>query len=185
MEFYEFKILSQVGLKDVMKNKIYTLPVLFVIVSLFQMNPALARSDNLIKSEIEVNFAATSELKNIPINVYVNQRLVVLSGKVRLLEQKLIAERIAWTTIGVSEVDNEIQVVPKIPLADAGIEKKIKMIIKSDPQFVAAELVVQVVKGEVYLSGSFLNLRDPSRLKHKVAEIEGVVDIKINVSFVS
>jgi len=38
---------------------------------------------------------------------------VVLTGKVRLYEQKLIADRIAWTTPGVFEVDNEIQVVSK------------------------------------------------------------------------
>lgn len=167
-----------------MKKKIYTLPVLFLIVALFQMNPALARSDDLIKSEIEAKFSETTALQNTSIKVYVDQRLVVLTGKVRLYEQKLIANRIAWTTMGVSEVDSEIQVVPKIPLADAGIEKKIKMLIKSDQQFLAAGIVVQVVNGEVFLSGSFINLRDPSRLKHKIAEIEGVVEIKMSATFV-
>ena len=167
-----------------MKKKIYTLPVLFLIVVLFQMNPALARSDDLIKSEIEAKFSETTALQNTSIKVYVDQRLVVLTGKVRLYEQKLIANRIAWTTMGVSEVDSEIQVVPKIPLADAGIEKKIKMLIKSDQQFLAAGIVVQVVNGEVFLSGSFINLRDPSRLKHKIAEIEGVVEIKMSATFV-
>jgi len=170
----------------IMKKKIYTLPVVFFIVALLQINPALARSDDHIKSEIEMSISTTTALQNnASIKVYVDQRLVVLSGKVRLYEQKLIADRNAWTTMGVSEVDSEIRVVPKIPLADAGIEKKIKMLIKSGSQFVTAGIAVQVVNGEVTLSGNFINLRGPSRLKHKVAEIEGVVNIKMNASFVS
>ena len=168
-----------------MKVKNNALPVLLFITTLIQTNAALARSDDLIKSEIEAKISETTALQNTPIKVDVEQKMVILSGQVRLLEQKLITERIAWTTMGVSEVDNEIQVVPKIPLADVGIEKKIKMIIKSDTQFVTAGIAVMVVDGEVVLSGSFINLRDPSRLKHKVAEIEGVVDIKMNASFVS
>ena len=173
------------GCVMIMNKKMYTLPVLFFIVALFQINSALAKSDDHIKSEIEEKISETSELQNISIKIDVEQRLVILSGNVRLLEQKLITERIAWTTMGVSEVDNEIQVVPKKPLADAGIEKKIKMLIKSDTQFVTAGIAVQVVNGEVVLTGNFVNLRDPSRLKHKVAEIEGVLDIKMNASFVS
>ncbi len=168
-----------------MQMKSYTLPVLVFIMALLQINPALARGDDLIKNEIVQKISETTEMQNTSIKVFVDQRLVVLSGRVRLYEQKLIADRIAWTTMGVFEVDNELQVVPKIPLADAGIEKKIRLLIKSDQQFIAAGIVVRVVNGEVVLSGSFINLRDPSRLKHRVAEIEGVIDIKMNVSFVS
>jgi len=167
-----------------MKTKNNVLPVLLLIMTLFQTNAALARSDDLIKSEIEAKISETTALQNTPIKVDVDKRLVVLSGNVRLLEQKLITERIAWTTMGVFEVDNEMQVVPKIPLADVGIEQKIKMIIKSDAQFVTAGVTVRAINGEVVLSGSFTNLHDPSRLKHKVADIEGVVDIKMNASFV-
>jgi len=35
------------------------------------------------------------------------------------------------------------------------------------------------------LKGSFLGFRDPSILKHKVAKIEGVVDIKISAAFLA
>lgn len=168
-----------------MQRKSYTLPVLVFIMALLQINPALARGDDLIKNEIVQKISETAEMQNTSIKVLVDQRLVVLIGRVRLYEQKLIADRIAWTTMGVFEVDNELQVVPKIPLADAGIDKKIKMLIKSDQQFIASEITVQVINGEVILSGSFINMRDPSRLKHKVAEIEGVVNIKMHVSFIS
>ncbi len=73
----------------------------------------------------------------------------------RLYKQRLIADRIAWTTLGVFEVYNEIRAV------------------------------VRVNNGKVSLKGSFLGFRDPSILKHKVAEIEGAVDIKINAAFLA
>jgi len=44
-------------------------------------------------------------------------------------------------------------------------------------------LDIRVDKGNVYLKGSFLDFRDPSRLKHKVAAIEGVLAIRINATF--
>ncbi len=168
-----------------MQMKSYALPVLVFIMALLQINTALARGDDLIKNEIVQKISETTETQNTSIKVLVDQRLVVLSGRVRLYEQKLIADRIAWTTVGVFEVDNELQVVPKIPLADTGIEKKIKMLIKSDQQFIVSGITVQVINGEVILSGIFADFRAPSRLKHKVAEIEGVVNIKMHVSFVS
>lgn len=38
---------------------------------------------------------------------------------------------------------------------------------------------------EVFLMGSFLDFRDPAILKHKVAEIEGVVGIEIRATFMA
>jgi osmotically-inducible protein OsmY len=81
--------------------------ILLLILILFQVAPALARSDHFIKEEIEAQLAESEKLRDAKIEVYVEKRLVVLSGTSRLYEQKLISDRIAWTTPGVSEVDNE------------------------------------------------------------------------------
>jgi len=158
-------------------------PVLLLILVLVQVTPALARSDDLIQHEIEVQIAESAKLRGASIEVQVVQRFVVLTGQVRIYEQKLISERIAWTTLGVFEVDNEIRVVPMSPLSDAAIEQKVKEIVKADEQLRAAEVTINVTNGEVFLRGSFLGFRDPLRLKHKVAEIEGVIDIKISAAF--
>ena len=56
-------------------------------------------------------------------------RLVVLTGQVRLYEQKLVRDRIAWTNSGVFEVDNEIRVIPKSPLSEEAIEREIRKIV--------------------------------------------------------
>jgi len=157
--------------------------VLLLMLTLFQANPALARRDELIQQDVEARIAESWMLRGARIEVHVERWVVVLTGEVRLYEQKLIAHRIAWTTPGVFEVDNEIRVVPKARVADAAIEWKIREIVNADERFRAAGVLVRVDDGEVFLSGSFLDFRDPSRLKHKVAAIEGVIAIKISAAF--
>jgi osmotically-inducible protein OsmY len=155
----------------------------WLILGLLQTTPVLARGDHFIQKEIEARFSAEEKLRGTGIEVQVEAQLVVLTGQVRLYEQKLIGGRIAWTTPGVVEVDNEIRVLPKLPVSDAAIERKIREIVKSDDRFREAKLEVRVNKGEVKLTGSFIGFSDPTILKHKVAEIEGVVDIKISAAF--
>jgi len=48
-----------------------------------------------------------------------------------------------------------------------------------------AGVEVAVNKGEVFIRGSFTGIGDPVILKHKVAEIEGVVDIRIIATFLA
>ena len=168
-----------------MQTKIGGLPLLFLVAVLFQAGPALAGEGGPIQQAVETRIAETAELRGTRIQVHVDQGLVVLSGDVRLYEQKLVSERVAWTTPGVVEVDNELQVVPTLALTDAAIERAIWMVVKGDAGFVAAGLVVRVDHGAVLISGSFLDFRDPSRLKHAVAAIEGVIDIRINAAFLA
>ena len=159
--------------------------VLLLILGLFQVTPALARSDDLIQREIEVQIADSTMLRGTRIEIHVTQRLAVLTGEVWLYEQILLADRIAWTTPGVFEVDNEIRVVPKLPVSDAVIEWRIREIVNADERFRAARVVIRVNNGKVFLAGDFLSFRDPSMLKHKVAAIEGVVHIEIIAAFIA
>ena len=69
------------------------------------------------------------------------------------------------------------------PLFDAAIERKIRKIVKTNERFRVAGMVVRVNNGKVFLKSSFLDFRDPSMLKHKVAAIESVVAIKISPAF--
>lgn len=153
--------------------------ILVLILALFQVSPALARSDDFIKEEIKAQLAESEKLRGARVEVDVEQRLVVLSGQVRFYEQKLISDRIAWTTPGVSEVDNEIRVMPILPLSDEALERKIKEIVKTNSRLHAAGIVITVKNGVVNIHGSFSGIGDPLFLKHEVAKIEGVVDIRI------
>jgi osmotically-inducible protein OsmY len=85
----------------------------------------------------------------------------------------------ALTTPGVSEVDNEIKVVPTLPMSDVAIEWKTKEIVKFNVRLNAAAIVVVVKNGVVTIQGSFSEISDLVFLKHEVAKIEGVVDIRV------
>lgn len=165
------------------RMKTGVLSILLFTVVQFQTALVMAASDDLIQREIKRQIGESKKLCSTIIEVHVRERLMVLTGQVRFYEQKLISGRIAWTTPGVFEVDNEIRVIPKLSLTDVSIEQKIREIIKADEQFNASEVNISVTNGEVILIGSFLSFHDPSRLKHKVAEIEGVIDIKISSAF--
>lgn len=161
------------------------LSVLLFIATLFQLTPALARSDDSIQREIEAQIAESAELRGTTIKVHVQERLVVLTGQVRLYEQHLIGARIAWTTAGVFEVDNEVRVVPEAVWTDAALERKIREIVQADERFRVAVAEVTVNNGEVFLKGKFLDFRIPSALKHRVGKIEGVVNIKLDAAIVA
>ena len=92
-------------------------------------------------------------------------------------------ERIAWQTTGVLEVENEIHVVPMVPQTDADIERKIMEIGKTYPWFYSSKAEIRVQKGSVFILATFEHPRDILFLKHRVAEIEGVIAIKIDGSF--
>lgn len=104
-------------------------------------------------------------------------------GQVRLYSQKMMYARIAWQTKGVVEVENEIRVEPVVPLTDGAIERKIREIVKTCRRFQGVKLKIIVEKGYVFLRASFENSRDVLFLKHRVAEIEGVIAIRIDASF--
>lgn len=98
--------------------------VFLLILGLFQVTLVLARSDDFLLREIDEKIAESTMMRDTWIEIHVEQRVVVLTGEVRLYEQKLIADRIAWTTLGVFEVDNEIRVVPKQPPVRCGHRTK-------------------------------------------------------------
>jgi hypothetical protein len=80
-------------------------------------------------------------------------------------------------------VDNEIRVVPKLPQTDLSIERKIMDIVHTDSRYHGMGLKIKVETGVVSIGGTFEQPRDVMFLKHRVAEIEGVVDVNLQANF--
>ena len=144
---------------------------------------SMAQSDEWIKLAIEKEIANTPELGGVQVRVLVEDGNVVLLGAVRFYIQKMQIEKIAWQTEGVVEVDNEAHVVPQAPLSDAAIKRKILEIIGGHDRFLAAQIKVEVKEGSVSLDGTFRHPRDVIFLKHRVAEIEGVISVQFEIAF--
>ncbi len=143
-------------------------------------SPSEAAPDDALRARIEARLAALPDRDGAEIRVAVGDGQVVLQGRVRLLEQSLRAEQAAWKTPGVLDVDNELRVVFRGMDSDPAIERQVRMILKSDGRFVDTNLELDVSAGVVRLRGPFQEPADVLALKHQIAAIPGVLDVRID-----
>ena len=146
---------------------------------------AFAMSDKIIKQSIENEAIDTFRLRGTKIEVAVEDGYVVLYGTVGLYIQRMFYEQIAWKTVGVAEVDNEIRVVPGRPQTDAAIERKIMQLAHTHRQLQGLNCKVKVEGGAVRIRAVFDHPRDVLFLKRRVAEIEGVIAIEIQATLIT
>ena len=166
-------------------HNLMLLVVLIIIVSgITHVHAVLAMSDKIIKQRIEDQAADTLSLRETKVDLAVEDGYVVLYGTVGLYIQKMLYEQIAWKTNGVVEVDNEIRVVPGLPQSDAVIERKIMELVQTHRRFQGVEVNVTVKEGAVYIRTTLDHPRDVLFLKHRIAEIKGVIDIYIQAKFI-
>ncbi len=158
--------------------------VVLLIFTLFHAHVALAMSDKVIKQRIKDQVTNTFRLKGANVDIAVQGGFVVLSGTVGFYIQKMLFEQIAWKTNGVVEVDNEIRVMPRVPLNDTTIEHKIMKLVQTHRRFQDINLKVTVTGGAVYIRTTLNHVQDVMFLKNKVAEIEGVTFINIQAKFI-
>ena len=136
-----------------------------------------------LRQRIHEQVRSDEQLKGTQVTVAVKGGEVVLSGTVWLYSQKMRYEQIVWRTSGVVDVENEIRVRPHGFVADRDIKSQILNIARKYQRFHAAVLQVSVSDGHVSVRGTFHDASDVLFLKHRVAEIEGVTRIEIEVKY--
>jgi osmotically-inducible protein OsmY len=144
-----------------------------------------APEDAELRTRIEAKLAELPGREGAEVRVVVRDGQVLLQGRVRVLEQSLRAEQVAWKTSGVLDVDNELRVATRGVGGDAEIEQRVRMIIKGDERFVDTSLKLEVKAGFVTLRGLFEDPGDVLALKHRIASIPGVLDIEIEAVLVA
>ncbi len=156
--------------------------VLFLVLSTAQ---ASAMSDADLKHWIEAKAARTPVLVIADgVRVDVDDGFVVLSGRVNLLAQRMEYDRIAWQTNGVKEVDNEIHVVPEKSISDAEVERRVRyVVVDTYRRYWHHEMDahIGVDKGQVRIRANLRRPRDLIMLKHRLAKIQGVTEVEIDV----
>lgn len=88
------------------------------VVDEIQIAPRISRTDTEIAHEVRADLERNLRLDPEQVSVEVREGVVFLRGRVNTLEQKWLAEEIAWWTAGVRDVVNELTVEP--PAAAAG-----------------------------------------------------------------
>jgi osmotically-inducible protein OsmY len=132
-------------------------------------------SDNLIATKLNDKFIQTDSSLFIDIDVSVNNAAILMTGKVKTPEEKVLATKLAWEVRGVREVVNEIQVVDRSSLKDvakdlaASAQLRGKLI--ADPDVSSLNFSIDVVNGTVFLSGVAADAEEMNRVVSHAREL--------------
>ena len=116
-------------------------------------------TDRFIKSDFSLLTAA---------DVSVNDGAVLLTGKVKTPEEKVLATKLAWEVRGVREVVNELQITDSSSIKDiakdlaASATLRTKLI--TDSGISSLNFSIDVVNGTIYLSGVAANADEMNRV---------------------
>jgi osmotically-inducible protein OsmY len=144
-----------------------------------------APGDRELLERITVQTHRDERLEGTEVHTVVQDGQVALTGTVYLYSQKMLYEHIVERTPGVVEINNDIRVVPRLPVEDAEIAGHIHTLITEHQRLRNTEIAVDVTEGAVSLSGTFYDPSDLLFLQHQVAEIEGVIRLEIRARLVT
>jgi osmotically-inducible protein OsmY len=125
-------------------------------------------ADTQIYAKLTDRFIKTNVSLVTAVDVSVNDGAVLLTGKVKTPEEKILATRLAWEIRGVREVVNELQVTDSSSIKDiakdlaASATLRTKLITDSDIS--SLNFSIDVVNGTVYLSGVATNADEMNRV---------------------
>ena len=132
-------------------------------------------SDGLVFTKIQDNFLKTDATLSQFVDVSVNDGAVLLTGKVKTPEEKVLATKLTWEVRGVREVVNEIQLTDKSSIKDvakdlaASAQLRGKLI--ADNSLSSLNFSIDVVNGTVYLSGVAANAEEMNRVVSHAREL--------------
>ena len=146
-----------------------------------------AVDDSSIKVGLDAKFIGDSFSLFRNVSTTVNEGRVLLIGSVKKPEQRIEAERLAWTVKGVREVNNEIQVEDQSGvwdgLRDTRICGEVRSGITFDRDIHSQNYTVDCVNGVVYVSGIAKDQDELDRVKSHIKSISGVKDIVVYTRF--
>ena len=132
-------------------------------------------ADGLIFTKIQDNFLQTDASLPTVVDVTVSDGAVLLTGKVKTPEEKVLATKLTWEVRGVREVVNEIQVIDKSSIKDiakdlaASAQLRGKLI--ADNRLSSLNFSIDVVNGTVYLSGVAADAEEMNRVVSHAREL--------------
>jgi len=132
-------------------------------------------SDGLVFTKIQDNFLKTDATLSQFVDVTVNDGAVLLTGKLKTPEEKVLATKLSWEVRGVREVVNEIQVTDKSSIKDvakdlaASAQLRGKLI--ADTSISSLNFSIDVVNGTVYLSGVATDAEEMNRVVNHAREL--------------
>ncbi|WP_320111916.1 BON domain-containing protein [Draconibacterium orientale] len=118
-------------------------------------------SDTEIRDNIKKYFKWQKSINPMHVEVEVDKGKVVLTGHVSNESESIAAEKIVSSTKGVIDLDNRLQVNPKMISNDQHIQQTLKDAFEKSALIDENKIITEVEKGTVYISGCVAN--DPIR----------------------
>ena len=114
-------------------------------------------ADGVIETKLMDRFIQNDATLATSIEKSVNNGSVLLTGRVKTIEQKVLATKLAWEIKGVREVVNEVQVTQDNSLRDKAKDlaasAQLRAALIGDQSISSLNFSIDVVNGIVYLSG--------------------------------
>ena len=132
-------------------------------------------SDGVIYTKIQDRFIQADASLSTVLDVTVNDAAVLLTGKVKTPEERVLATRLVWEVRGVREVINEVQVTDTSSIKDvakdlaASAQLRGKLI--ADTNVSSLNFSIDVVNGTVYLSGVAADAEEMNRVVGHAREL--------------
>ncbi|HCV88124.1 MAG TPA: transporter, partial [Alphaproteobacteria bacterium] len=132
-------------------------------------------SDSVIYTKIQDRFIQEDASLSTVVDLTVNDAAVLMTGKVKTPEEKVLATRLAWEVRGVREVINELQVTDTSSIKDvakdlaASAQLRGKLI--ADSSVSSLNFSIDVVNGTVYLSGVAADAEEMNRVVGHAREL--------------
>jgi len=151
-----FLLLASIGLSGC-ANAIIGLGTAAVAASSAEKGLSTSVADTQIYAKLTDRFIKSDFSLLTAVDITVNDGAVLLTGKVKTPEEKILATRLAWEIFGVREVVNELQVTDTSSIKDlakdlaASATLRTKLI--SDSNISSMNFSIDVVNGIVFLSG--------------------------------
>ena len=132
-------------------------------------------SDSVIYTKIQDRFIQEDASLSTVVDLTVNDAAVLMTGKVKTPEEKVLATRLAWEVRGVREVINELQVTDTSSIKDVAKDlaasAQLRGKLFADSSVSSLNFSIDVVNGTVYLSGIAADAEEMNRVVGHAREL--------------
>jgi len=146
-----------------------------------------AIDDTGIKIKLNAEYLSNSLSLFRKVDTTVTEGRVLLTGSVPKPEQRIEAERIAWSISGVREVNNELQVEDKSGILDGLRDTRICAELRTRLTFASdvhsQNYSVECVNRQVYISGIAADQDELNRVRTIARGVESVADVTFYTRF--
>ena len=169
-----FLLLSAIGLSGC-ASAVIGVGTAAVAASTTEKGLSTSVADTQIHAKLTDQFIQNDFTLVTAVNITVNDGAVLLTGKIKKPEEKILATKLAWTVRGVREVVNELQITDSSTIKDIAKDLAASATLRgkliSDKDVSSLNFSIDVVNGTVYLAGVASDLNEMKRVVDHAREV--------------